>query len=118
MTKRLETITAHAHVKNISDSLFQKYDLTLSLLRTNQVAVTRRRIGHAKIAYFYLSLKDLCEDCYVPVTGENLILSYPKYNTRRMKQKLNPCTKDNVKKNNIHKLLRFIKEIKIIDGIL
>lgn len=118
MTKRSGTITEFAHVKNISDSLFQKYDLTLSLLRTDQVAVTRTRIGHAKISHFYLSTKDLCEDCYEPVTGEHLILSYQKYNARRTKQKLNPCTKDNVKRNNIHKLLRFVKEIKIIDAIL
>lgn len=111
--------TASSHIENVSDSFFQKYDITPSLLRRDQVAITCIRIDHTKVSHLHRLTKDAApgEEC-----GERnvpLVLFYPAWSgIMHIVHKLKPCIRDNVNKEKINDLLRPINESKIINVIL
>ena len=78
------------HLHTIKDNIFES-NPALKLNRTNQVLITRLRIGHTHLTHQHLISKqprNLCQDCKVPQTVNHILLDCPKFAEQRREKKL------------------------------
>lgn len=86
--------------------------------RSEQVIITRIRIGHTRLTHSYLFQRTdppSCEHCGRPLTVEHIIIECIKYNQARTRYSI-PATLEEAlenKMNTLTNVLKFLKDIKI-----
>ena len=85
--KEVWNTSSNSQLKHIKQ-IVNQYNPALKFKRSNQVLLTRLRIGHTKITHHHLFKKEdrkICELCKVPITVKHLLLECNKYVKEREK---------------------------------
>lgn len=92
------------------------------LKRKDLCTLRRLRIGHTSLTHRHLLNKEnppVCETCNIAVTVKHVLVDCPGYKQERNRHQLDNCLVDLLKmsQDKVHRLLQFLKDIKLYNQI-